>query len=474
MPAQSLEPLRHFESVMPSLRRHGRSDSAERKTRGPVSIIAFVGRTRWWLVACALFGEAISLAGTMEPENNLIQRIIESEREIHDMQMRVRWYEPETDNKLVFYQWGYENGKEFIEGEQWSGDDGERSTSRIKYAFDGDKQRNFRANTGEKRTTGGVYALDPTTFSVYGTPKVLLGYGVKQNAQETLGEILAGVQERGRVKLRGIEAIRGHACHVVEAMGVDDGGELFDVRVWIDAERGFRPLQIERFRRLQGVSQWTVLCHRIDNIVLEAFDGVWFPVRGDRQFFNVRWLLPEGMNAAEFEKRYAHLSGTERRRVMSVSVSPRHPKRRIEIEPGTIELNRGIAPESFSVTFPKGCRVWDDFIQTGYQVGGTGETILDEFVGSVNAARRFEGEPAVAVSRDPCQASENRVGGADGRLVQADNGQIPQDQKTIPRFIGEVRNTAVLVATIALLTAAVLCFLAAARGRRGKKGVHGS
>jgi len=274
----------------------------------------------------------------------LTQKIIESEEQIHDMQMDVVWHEPETNNKLVTFKWGFENGKEFIEGNKWSGGDKDKPTTTIKYAFDGDKQRNFRHNTSETRTTGGVYGLTPTTFSVYGTPKTLLGYSVKQNAQETFGGILSGAEE---LNIKGSDEIEGASCIVVEATGVEDGSNIFDIRAWIDTERSFRPLKIEKYKRSEKDGRWKLLSQRIDNIKLKKIEGVWFPVSGERQFFRT--------------------NGT-----------PRHPKRKIDIDATTIKINQGISPDAFKISFPSGCRIWDDIAQIGYKVGVLDDKIVWE------------------------------------------------------------------------------------------------
>jgi hypothetical protein len=294
------------------------------------------------------------------------------------MSMHVTWHEPETKNKLVVFEWGFEGGREFIEGDQWSGTDGDEPTAKIKYAFDGEKQRNFRHNTGEMWSTGGLYGLTPTTFSVYGTPKALLGYAIKQKSQETLAEILGKAREV--TTKQKFEEIDGHSCCLIEALGVQDGKNVFDIRAWIDTERHFRPLKLERFKRRAGHDQWELIDVRVDNIELRRIDGMWFPARGERQYFRTRYLAPEGMSEVEFTEAFGHLPIEEQRKRQRVITMPRHPKRRIDIAIDTIQINKGINPEMFKVSFPDGCRVWDDFAQMGYKVGTGGEQIPDALV----------------------------------------------------------------------------------------------
>ena len=298
--------------------------------------------------------------------NELLDNIKQSEQHIKDMQMHVTWFEPETNNKLVVFQWGFENGKEFIRGNKWSGTDKDEPTAEIRYAFDGEKQRNFRHNTGRTLTTGGVYGFTPTTFSVYGTPKTLLGYSIKQKSQETFGQILSKT-ERTTIKEE-MEEANGHLCHVIEAIGVQDGKNIFDIRAWIDAKRNFRPLKIEKFKRSEVHDRWQLLSQRIDNIELKEIDGIWFPVQGERQYFRTRYLPPENMTESEFEKAFSHLPIEEQRKKQRLITTPRHPKRKIEVDVNTIKINQGITPEMFTVKFPIGCRVWDDFLQIGYKI----------------------------------------------------------------------------------------------------------
>jgi len=325
-----------------------------------------------FLVVATAHGE---IPKTTFTSAELIDQIKKSENLIHDMQMEVKWYEPETNNKLVDFHWGYENGKEFIEGHKWTGVDREVPTTKIKYAFDGEKLRIFRHSLSVNRTSGAIGGLTPTTFTVYGTPKALLGYSVKQHAQETFGDILSNAEA---VTVKGeLEDVGGSNCHVIEVTGINDAEQIFDVRAWIDTDRGFRPQKIERYRRLEGHGLWELIDHRIDGIELRRIEGIWFPVAGTRQAFRTEQLPPVGMSEEEFNKAFSHLEPSERKKHMRVQITPRHPKRRIEVDIKTIKINKGIDPKQFTVDFPIGCRIWDDFTQVGYRVGPAGETVDD-------------------------------------------------------------------------------------------------
>jgi len=312
--------------------------------------------------------------------SELIESIKISEGKIHDIQAHIVWWEPDVDNMLVVYDWGYDSGKEFIEGYKWSGEDRDKPTAKIKYAFDGEAQRNFRYNTGENFTTGGIYGFTPDTFTVYMTPKALLGYSMKQHAQESFGEILSRAE---RIKVREkTERIDGHSCCVLEAVGIQDGDCLYDIRVWIDSQRDFRPLKIEKFYSPEDgyhsnlYERWLALCIRVDNIKLKQLNAIWFPVQGDRQFFSQKILPPEGMTDEEFKKAFSHLSVEEQVKKAKYIVIPRGQNRRIKVS--DIKINEGIDSEEFTIKFPQGCRVWDDFKQLGYTVGVNQKVGLSE------------------------------------------------------------------------------------------------
>jgi len=327
--------------------------------------------SKTWMAIMFLFS-FISIALGQNSNATIISEILKNEKRIKDVQANVKWYEPETNNILVVFEWGWENGKEFINGHKWLGKDKKEPTTEIKYAFNGEVQRNFRQNRRESWSTGGIFGFTPDTFNVYMAPKALLGYSIKQHGQETFGHILSKAKE---LTIREqTEEINGHECCVVEAKWIEDGDCIYDVRACIDTKRDFRPLKIEKFsspecKNADASKHWQALVIRIDNIELEQIDGVWFPITGDRSFFTNEWVLPKGITEEEFKRSFSHLTEEEQMKKLRHTTVPQGLTRRIEIK--MVKINKGINPENFTIKFPLDCRVWDDFRQIGYVIGGS-------------------------------------------------------------------------------------------------------
>jgi thiol-disulfide isomerase/thioredoxin len=325
----------------------------------------------------------------------IIESIRTSEKKIRDVQAHVKWYEPKTKNLLLVFDWGWQPPMVFIEGEQWSGPDKGQPTARIKYAFDGKAQRNFRHNIGENRTTGGVFQLTPRTFTVIMTPNTLMGHSITQSELRTFGEILS---EANDLHVRSqSEQIAGRTCVVLEAIGMLDNASTYDVRAWIDTHRDFRPLKIERYSCPQDpcypCQPWQALRIRVDNIELKQIDGVWFPIRGDHHYFGGKWLPPDEMTKEQFEKAFSHLPQTEQRKKLKYVAEEKYLRR---IDVNNVRINQGIEPEKSTVKFPEGCRVWDDLRKVGYTVkAGQTASQLEEII--AQARRQAE----IRQAKDP-------------------------------------------------------------------------
>jgi hypothetical protein len=74
-----------------------------------------------WMLVCLLSISASAQAKSgptpkKYSSRELIEKIVDSEREIHDVQAELLHFEPETNMPLLYFQWGYEGGKEFIAG----------------------------------------------------------------------------------------------------------------------------------------------------------------------------------------------------------------------------------------------------------------------------------------------------------------------------------------------------------------------
>jgi hypothetical protein len=299
------------------------------------------------------------------------------------MQGFVEWWQPETGIIIKDFEWGYEKGKEFIDGVKYQAKTRDTSRSEIKYSFDGQSQFHFRHTSGADDSRGRIGSYDPQVWNGNMTPAILLGYGLNWWGKQSLADFLSTADE---LKVSNTKTeIDGQACVLIEAIGLSyksPKGNTFsyDVKAWIDTERDFRPLKIEKYEHAEvdrtnpGQGRWEKLVRRIDNIKLEQFGGTWFPVSGDRQMFTNTIEGPEGMSKEEFEKMYMNKGYTEEeffeRGILRHVNKPTSAKRRIKIT--NIRINEGIPLEKFKVQFPENCSVWDEFLQTGYTVGNTG------------------------------------------------------------------------------------------------------
>lgn len=301
------------------------------------------------------------------PAEALLARIIAREEQLRDVQAHVKWYEFDDDGEQLMYDydWGYNQGREFTNGNWRAYDRQPPIVVEMIHAFDGEKLYNFTHDESAPFATGGVYPLDPTIFNATFSPKALLGYSAKSNGHETFGAILS--QARTLRCLAGRESINGNDCVMLEAKQIKDGEMTYDVRAWIDTDRGCLPLKIEKYRHAEGANEWKVIDQRFDNIELAQIDGTWFPVKGEANTFYIKDILPpEGMT----KEQCAGFSDEEARDRLRFLTAPITKKRRIVVAPDSVRLNQGIPIERFRVAFPVGCRVWDDFCQFGYVVGG--------------------------------------------------------------------------------------------------------
>jgi hypothetical protein len=297
------------------------------------------------MLICSLLTSASAQAKSRPTPMNytsreLIAKIIDSERKIHDVQAECVFFDIETKWPVMYFEWGYEGGKEFIAGIGFvRADDncGYKVSEKVKYSS-GPKQHYycFREDIQDGRREGQIKPLsvfDSDTFRVYMTPNSLLGFGVTCGVRQTFGEALQKAQKV--VVLKEPQELDGHQCLVLEATGIEDIERTLDARAWLDPSRDFRPLKVEIFYGAstnRKYERFKKIFRKIYEIKLTQISGIWFPIEGKRQTHD-------------------------------------DAPRRIKVDLESVRINRGIPPEKFVIRFPPGCEVRDDFRKTTYVVG---------------------------------------------------------------------------------------------------------
>ena len=305
----------------------------------------------------------------------LIAKIIESEKKIKDIRLQMTCTIGALDRTFYEYDWGYEDTKEFLSGTTNTKDSrtGAYRSVKVIRAFDGKREWLFRNDPKSSRPNGGITKPNPN-FSFSGgimTFNTLLGFDAKELSRLSLGQAIAQA-ESVSVKEQ-VELIDGRPCYVIEAINLETDPSVhwaYDVRAWIDYQRDYRPLKFEKYRSIPGKNRFKVVSRRVDNIKLEQIDGVWLPIEGTRTTFSTNDIdPPEGMTAA----RFGTLPSEQRLQLGVFKLTPMVPTRKLEIDVESIRLNKGISPEAFTIAFPKGCEVYDEFAGNRYIVGEQSE-----------------------------------------------------------------------------------------------------
>jgi hypothetical protein len=390
----------------------------------------------------------------MEAET-VIRMVHSNERLLRNVQCRYRWLHPETRQVFRDVEWGYEGGREFIRGTFASkAQDGRIIPYTCVYAFDGKVVRSFIDDSTDRPSLrGGVYGYDPYLFSVPPSPKTLLGYTLDQGGIYTLSELLS--HESILTKSVRREAIGKHECIVLEAtrFAIRDDTSVYDLRIWIDPERNYRPLRMEKWYSpdnkdsVAGVrgKRWELLDYVVDNIELQEIDGVWFPVCGESQVYEFKAEpVMKGETVEDVQRRYPGMSAEELVRTVDYVNVPFKEKGRVELK--EVRINRGIDPEKFTIAFPNGCDVWDNIAGIGYKVGPVDATPSLEVAGDndVTMPREEEGTKQSSVEH-PSIEEEPHTKPAVG-TEEDDNGGNRPGGLGIVMFVIAVIGVFVLVA----------------------------
>jgi hypothetical protein len=214
---------------------------------------------------------------------------------------------------------------------------------------------------------------------------VLLGYTLDQDGIYTLSELLSDKYVRNK-EVR-FEKLGDAECILLEATGfqASETKPIYDVRVWIDPKRNYRPLKIEEYESpddknlLAGLrgERWKHLTKTVDNIELKQVDGIWFPVCGEQTLYTTKLeSLLEGKSEEEIRKQYPGMSDEELAKKINLVFVPFGPTHRVEAR--EIKINKGIDPAKFTIVFPAGCKVWDDIVGMGYVVGDPENIVSNE------------------------------------------------------------------------------------------------
>jgi len=323
---------------------------------------------------------AISSGGALKyTAQQLIEKIVESEYRIEDVQADYLFFEPDTNLPLLYAHWAYQPDKELIAGLQFkrAGSNLEYSIStKSIFSLDGERRfYNYREEIEEKSRQllirpAELFDLD--TFRVYMTPNSLLGFDISCGSRRSFG--LSLQQAPKAILKKRTEQIDGRDCYVLEAVGIENPEFSYDVRAWIDTGRDFRPLKVDIFYNNLGGRQYPPferLSRRIYDIKLRRIDGIWFPVEGRRDNFAYEQVLPpelEGLTEEQARQKFSpqELEGMARK-VKEVAVLS-VPTRKTIVDIDSVRLNQGIEPGKFVLKPPPGCNVRDEIEDRNYTV----------------------------------------------------------------------------------------------------------
>ncbi|MBN2183386.1 MAG: hypothetical protein JW715_15860 [Sedimentisphaerales bacterium] len=329
----------------------------------------------------------------------LIEKIIESENKIKDVQADYLFFEPDTNLPLLYAHWAYQPDKELLVGlnyEKAGNNLGYTVSRKVMFSLDGKQRFNFFEEDILRGRKGGSIRIpnqsDFDTFNSLMTPNSLLGFDIACGTRNSFGQSLQRAQ---KVTLRErTEQIDGHKCSVLEAIGIMNPEFGFDAIVWIDIERDYRPLKVEIFyntilggRKYQPFER---LNRRIHDIVLKNIDGIWFPIEGKRYNLTCEEVLPpelEGLTEDQARQKFSEEEFEKiSRKIKNVAVLSVPPRKAL-LDVNSIRINKGIDPNTFVIKSPNGCEVFDEIGNKRYIVENRDETHLECEVGYLKLKR---------------------------------------------------------------------------------------
>ena len=359
-----------------ALRASSAKKRAEKMVCQNVLIKAFV----LTVLPLSVQGQSLQFSSPQE----LVGRIRESERQITSLQGHVISTVPANktnpdymDDRFLDVNWAYSDGRQVFGGLVFAlMHPGEPMLGvRRIIAFDGDRLRIVGDDT-PGRIMGRITSLKLPGFHAYPLPMDLFGYNMKAS-WETLGEALAGAKQ---LRLRPAEEIDGHTCIPIEAVGLDStfvGADPIDGVVWIDVDRGFRPLAWQIYLGYNGKNRFKATYRQVDHVQLRKINGQWIPISGEFTSFIVNAVKPSNMTDAQVNS----LTHEQVIGVLDLRVVP-EMKILIHLVPNSIRVNEPLPEGTFTINYPKGCMVVDDFTNSSSTVTDGPETLVHPLLDS--------------------------------------------------------------------------------------------
>jgi len=212
--------------------------------------------------------------------------------------------------------WAYKEGKEYRDESNFNERDGKLAWRAIK-SFDGQRMYHYEPN----RKVGLIGRYDKDIFSGAFTPRTLLCWDLDRSVigfQDVAGYIAAS-------KIVALEEKTVGSDRIYVISGEHKRDPAYEI--WINTDKDYR---IERFIQYHGPDRKR--CDlKVEVTKFDNYAGTWFPVEGSEQGL---FQLGQPM----------------------VSL-------RLRVKAGSLKLNEGIPDDFFTLKFPEGTCVYDEFAE---------------------------------------------------------------------------------------------------------------
>jgi len=269
-------------------------------------------------------------------------------------------------NGLPYWQgsWGREHSKGYLRGTAWvRWENGSRSSYKEIYAFDGERLRTFQPDPNRLRGT--VRKLGLELNSPF-TPQTLLGQSILAYERQTLSDVLKDSYKKDELELTSAdEVIDGRRCCLLTAIvpaaaiGHPEWTRPTTCKVWVDPERNYRPLRVEQYNDVVGKR----LAITLEAIVLQKVNDIWLPVSGLKKGYRDVPVPLDGYTLEDLRS----MSPDEAREHLRVETRPiEEPWGTKHMEVTEWRILDDIDEAKFTISFPPGSRIWDQFAQHGF------------------------------------------------------------------------------------------------------------